>query len=67
LHGLEALGWTDGRNLRIEARWSAGDAHRIGKDAAELVALAPEVILATASPTVAALQQATRTVPVSCS
>ena len=64
LRGLQQLGWTDGRNVRIDTRWAAGnpDLHR--RYAAELVALAPDVILATASPTVAALQAATRTVPI---
>src|SRR5262249_57778012 len=44
--GLRELGWIDGRNIRIEYRWSAGDAERTRKYAAELVALAPDVILA---------------------
>ena len=60
LQGLQQLGWIDGRNVRIDARWGAGDADRTRRYAAELVALAPEVILATGSPPVAALQQATR-------
>jgi putative ABC transport system substrate-binding protein len=64
LRGLQQLGWTDGRNVRIDTRWAAGDADLQRKYAAELVALAPDVILATASPTVAALQAATRTVPI---
>jgi putative ABC transport system substrate-binding protein len=65
LGGLQQLGWTDGRNVRIDTRWSAGNADLQRRyDAAELVALAPDVILATASPTVAALQAATRTVPI---
>jgi putative tryptophan/tyrosine transport system substrate-binding protein len=46
LEGLQQLGWTDGRNVRIEYRWPAGDAERIRRYAAELVALAPDVILA---------------------
>src|SRR5258707_14642666 len=60
LQGLAQLGWTDGRNVRIDTRWGAGDADRTRRQAAELVALAPDVILATGSPTVVALQQATR-------
>ena len=64
LQGLRELGWTDGRNVRIEYRWGAGDVDRYRAIAAELVALAPDVILATGSATVAALQQATRTVPI---
>jgi len=63
LQGLGELGWTVGRNVRIDYRWSAGDAERTRKNAAELVALAPDVILATGSPVTAALLQATRTVP----
>jgi putative ABC transport system substrate-binding protein len=62
--GLRQLGWTEGRNLRIETRWAAGDDDRFRRYAAELVALAPDVILATSNPAVAALQRQTRTVPV---
>src|SRR5262245_32468012 len=64
LQGLQELGWTDGRNVRIDTRWVAGDAARGRSYAAELVALAPDVILASASPAVLALQEATRTVPI---
>jgi putative tryptophan/tyrosine transport system substrate-binding protein len=62
--GLQELGWTDGRNLRIDYRWGAGDTDRHRKYAAELVALAPNVILASATQAVEALRQATRTVPI---
>jgi ABC-type uncharacterized transport system substrate-binding protein len=62
--GLQQLGWTDGRNVQIEYRRGAGDADRIRRFAAELVALAPDVILASGTATVGALQQATRTVPI---
>ncbi len=61
---LAQLGWIDGHNVRIIARWGAGDATRIRRYAVELVASRPDVILATTSPSVAALQQATRTVPI---
>jgi putative tryptophan/tyrosine transport system substrate-binding protein len=64
LQGLQQLGWSDGRNVRIEYRWGAGDADRYHTYAAELVALAPDVILSTATATVGALQQVTRTVPI---
>jgi ABC-type uncharacterized transport system substrate-binding protein len=64
LQALAQLGWVDGRNMRIDARWGAGDTDRIRRYAAELVALAPDVILATAAAAVAPLQQATRTVPI---
>ena len=64
LQGLQELGWTDGRNMRIDYRWAAGDADRFRTYAAELVALAPDVILASASQSVAALLQTTRTVPI---
>jgi putative tryptophan/tyrosine transport system substrate-binding protein len=60
LQGLQEWGWTAGRNVQIDYRWGAGDADRIRKYAAELVALAPDVILATGSPVTAALLQATR-------
>jgi putative ABC transport system substrate-binding protein len=64
LQGLQELGWTDGRNVRIDYRWAAADADRYRTYAAELVALAPDVILASASASVAALLQTTRTVPI---
>ncbi len=64
LQELQRLGWTVSQNLRIDARWSAGDHDRVRRQAAELVALAPDVILALGSSTVAILQQATRTVPI---
>jgi putative ABC transport system substrate-binding protein len=64
LQGLQEWGWTVGRNVQIDYRFAGGDADRIRKYAAELVALAPDVILATGSPVTAALQQATRTVPI---
>ena len=62
--GLESLGWIVGRNVRIEYRWGAGDPDRIRKSVAELVELAPDVILAGGSATLAPLLQATRTMPV---
>src|SRR5512132_2408222 len=64
VQGLQQLGWTDGRNVRIDFRWGASDADRFRRHAAELVALAPDVILASGSPAVGPLLQATRTVPV---
>jgi putative ABC transport system substrate-binding protein len=64
LQGLQALGWTDGRNVRIEFRWGAGDAGQYNKIAAELIALAPDVVVALGTLTVRALQSATRTVPI---
>ena len=62
--GLAELGWIDGRNARIDTRWGAGDSARYRQYAAELVALAPDVIMAVTSPVVAALQRETRTVPI---
>jgi ABC-type uncharacterized transport system substrate-binding protein len=64
LQGLQQLGWIDGRNIEIDYRWGAGDADSMHKYAAELVALAPDVILASGTATVAPLLQATRTVPI---
>jgi putative ABC transport system substrate-binding protein len=64
LQGLQQLGWTEGRNVRIDYRWYAGNADAARTYAAELVALAPDVILAEGSPCVAALLSATRTVPI---
>ena len=62
--GLQELGWTVGRNIQIDYRWGAGDADRTHRYAAELVALAPDVILASGTSTVAPLQRVTRTVPI---
>src|SRR6476620_11705106 len=62
--GLQKLGWTEGQNTQVDVRWGGGDADLDRRFAAELVALKPDVILATASSTVAALQGATRTVPI---
>ena len=62
--GLQQLGWSDGRNVRIEYRWDTSNAEEARKDAAELVALAPDIVLATGSEAVASLQQATRSVPI---
>jgi putative tryptophan/tyrosine transport system substrate-binding protein len=64
LQSLQQLGWTDGRNMRIDTRWGSGDAERQRRDAAELVALAPDVILGNGSAAVGPLLQATRTVPI---
>src|SRR5262245_54270271 len=64
MQALHQLGWTDCRNVRIEARWGAMDAERMRRDAAELVVLAPDVILASTTPAMSALQQATRTIPI---
>src|SRR5215475_10160200 len=64
LQGLAQLGWRDGRNVRIDSRWGVADADRIRKYAAELVALAPDVILANSSTALAPLLQATRTIPI---
>jgi putative tryptophan/tyrosine transport system substrate-binding protein len=61
---LGRLGWTDGRNARLDVRWGAGVAKRMRSYAEELVALMPDVILASGSPSVGALQQATDTLPV---
>jgi len=63
-HGLGAFGWTEGRNIRIDYRFGGGDADRIQTHAAELVNSAPDLIIANSSPVVAALQRATRTIPI---
>jgi ABC-type uncharacterized transport system substrate-binding protein len=62
--GLADLGWSIGRNLRIDYRWTGADPEHIRKDAEELVALTPDLILSSGTPTVAALQKATRSVPI---
>src|SRR6476660_5071680 len=61
---LQRLGWTEGQSVQIDVRWAGGDAALDRKFAAELVALTPDVILATASQTVAALQTVTQTAPI---
>ena len=62
--GLQQLGWTEGSNVRIEERWAGGDAGRVHKYAAELAALAPDVVLTSGSVTIGPIQQALRTVPI---
>ena len=64
LQRLAQLGWIDGRNLRIEYRYALGDAEHTRRYAAELVALAPDVLVAGGNPAAEALQQATRTIPI---
>jgi putative tryptophan/tyrosine transport system substrate-binding protein len=64
VQGLQQLGWTDGRSVRIDTRWAAGDADRGRRYAAELVALAPDVILASGGSVAGRLLQVTRTVPI---
>jgi putative tryptophan/tyrosine transport system substrate-binding protein len=61
---LKELGWTDGDNVRIDVRWIAGDPERLQSHAAELVALDPEVVLASYTPGVLALQRTNRSVPI---
>jgi putative tryptophan/tyrosine transport system substrate-binding protein len=63
-NGLLELGWREGRNIHIEYRWSAGDADRAMASAEELLGLTPDVLLATASPPLAAAAQKTRTIPI---
>ena len=58
--GLKELGWSEGHNLRIDTRWATGNAADIRRHAAELAALAPDVILANGTPTVAPFLQATQ-------
>jgi putative ABC transport system substrate-binding protein len=60
--GLAQLGWVDGRNLRIDYRWAAGDVGRIKAFARELVELSPDIIVGYGTPTVVALQQETRSI-----
>jgi putative ABC transport system substrate-binding protein len=64
LQGLQQLGWTDGRNVRIDYRWGVANADLIRKYAAELLALAPDIVLASGALTVGPLQQATHPVPI---
>jgi putative ABC transport system substrate-binding protein len=64
LQALQQLGWNDGRNVRIDTRWGEDDADRERKYAAELVALVPDIILAGGTLSMAAVQQASRSVPI---
>jgi putative ABC transport system substrate-binding protein len=64
LQGLAELGWTDGRNMRMDVRWGAGKLDRVQMFAKELVGLQPDVILAHSTPATAALQQETRMIPI---
>jgi len=64
LQGLQEAGWAVGRNVNIDVRWAAGEAERYRRYAAEIVALTPDVILTSATPSIRAMQQATRTVPI---
>src|SRR6516164_2906936 len=64
LQALALLGWTIGRNVRIDIRWATANADEIRRQAAEMVALAPDVILAHGASTVGALLQVTHTVPI---
>jgi putative ABC transport system substrate-binding protein len=64
LQGLQEASWSIGRNMRIDTRWTGADANDIRRHAAELVALAPDLIVASGTSTVRPLMQATSTVPI---
>jgi putative ABC transport system substrate-binding protein len=64
LDGLQKLGWTLGRDIRTDSRWAADDPARLGPYAAELVALAPDILLSGGTPATVALQRATQTIPI---
>src|SRR5215468_6229338 len=61
---LAGLGWTDGRNVRMDVRWGSGDINRIPALARELVGLQPDIILAGGTPATVAVQRETRTIPI---
>src|SRR5262249_37325168 len=61
---LADLGWTVGRNLRMDLRWAAGDTNRIRAFAQELLGLQPDIIVSGSNPATAALQRETRTIPI---
>src|SRR6516164_638508 len=61
---LSNLGWTDGRNVRIDLRWGGADINRIRALAQELVGLQPDIIVTTSTPVIIALQRETRTIPI---
>ena len=62
--GLQKLGWTEGRNVRIDYRWGAADTELMQRLAKDLVALQPDLILSHSTPTTAALLQQSRTIPI---
>ena len=62
--GMRALGWTDGRNVHFEIRFSGGSSDRARSDAADMVGIAPDVIVANGAAVIGALQQLTKTIPV---
>ena len=62
--GLQKMGWSDGRNVRFDIRWGTNDVERDRRDAAELIGLAPDVILAGGTPGVTALRRITRNLPI---
>jgi putative ABC transport system substrate-binding protein len=64
VQALAGLGWTDGRNVRMDLRWGGGDTNRIQAFAQELVGLRPDIILAGTTPATVALQRETRTIPI---
>jgi putative tryptophan/tyrosine transport system substrate-binding protein len=64
LDALRSLGWTEGRNVRIETRWGEGDIERVRKSVGELVAFSPDVILATTTPAVTLLERTTKVLPI---
>jgi putative ABC transport system substrate-binding protein len=64
VEGLKELGWAEGRNLRLDVRWGPNDPDRYPRQAAELVAMAPDALVAPTSFTLAPLQRATRSVPI---
>src|SRR6188472_1734507 len=64
LHALQQLGWTEGRNVSVDIRWSGGQASEIRRNAYELVALAPDVVVVTGNARMDPMLQATHTVPI---
>jgi putative ABC transport system substrate-binding protein len=64
IQGLANLGWTDGRNMRLDLHWAGGDNNRIRAVAQELVGLQPDIIVTGSTPATAAVQRETRTIPI---
>jgi putative ABC transport system substrate-binding protein len=64
VHGLEELGWVNGRNMQLDIRWGSGDLQVMGQAAKELVAARPHVILASTTPVLAALMRETSSIPI---
>src|SRR3954451_6400838 len=63
-HGLQELGWNEGENLQIDWRWTSGEAVRLNEYAAELISFAPDLLITSGAPGLAALRRVTNSIPI---